>query len=92
MPQPTIEDMIRDKYHDDNVAAHILSEVQKNGNGDKIVSGELVLPHPEDAKRHMEATKQQNEANALKPQDADEEKRLQARLDQLRSRRNVQQH
>ena len=46
----TLEDLAAEKYTDDDVAAAVIDHARKLGNEDKILSGELVLPHPQDAK------------------------------------------
>lgn len=52
MPKRTIEQMIADKYDDEEVGQHILGQVKDANTADKIVSGELVLPSVQDATRH----------------------------------------
>lgn len=54
MARKTLEERIRDAYEDDDVAQWVAESVAKSGNEEKIMAGELVLPHPHDAKRNME--------------------------------------
>lgn len=54
MPKRTIEQMVADKYEDEEVGKHVLQQVKDANTADKIVSGELALPSVQDATRHHE--------------------------------------
>lgn len=63
---PTSEDLLHQlvqaRYPDDpGLQEHVLESARKAGTVDRIVSGELSLPHPEDARRDLERVQRQQE-------------------------------
>lgn len=54
MPKPrNIGELIDSKYADDDVRDYIRRDVDERGTADRIMSGEAVLPHEDDARRAM---------------------------------------
>lgn len=49
-----LQQMVEEAYDDEDVRQHVLDSAAANATVDKIESGELVLPHPIDARRSME--------------------------------------
>lgn len=86
MPKPTIEDMVHGKYHDETVAEFILQQVNEAKTADKIMSGELVLPHPEDALRNYQIATGTFAATPNEAKLRDENNQLRQRLDAIEAR------
>lgn len=86
MPKKSIEDMVADKYQDEDVANHILQGVKDAGTADRILAGELVLPGEADALRNYQiatGTFAQTEQEAKL---RDENNQLRERLDSIEAR------
>jgi hypothetical protein len=86
VPKKSIEDLVADKYENEDVANHILQSVKDGGTADRIVNGELVLPGEADALRNYQiatGTFAQTEQEAKL---RDENNKLRERLDAIEAR------
>lgn len=59
MPRPTIEQMVADAYDDKELASAIIADIKRLGTAEAILSGEMTLPHPQDARRWYEQSKRE---------------------------------
>jgi hypothetical protein len=83
----TLEEMVRDRYDDEDVIADVLSEIERYKTGDDILSGKCVLPHPKDALRHLE---RKTGVHQMTPKERSQQtmiEALQKRLDAIESQR-----
>ena len=79
MPKPfTIEELVEQKYRDQEVRDFILNDVKQRATGDKIVKGELVLPSEDDAERNLRISKGEDFATERERQLVEENRRLKA--------------
>lgn len=63
-PEERLARQVFARYPDDpELQQHVLESAHRAGTVDRIVSGELSLPHPEDARRHLERIKRQELEN-----------------------------
>jgi hypothetical protein len=65
---PTSEDrlarQVESRYPEDpDLQQHVLESARRAGTVDRIVSGELSLPHPHDARRDLERVQRQEQQN-----------------------------
>lgn len=76
MAKRTIEEMVEEKYRDQEVRDFILKDVRERATGDKIVKGELVLPSEEDAERNLLVSKGEDFQTDRERKLVEENKRL----------------
>lgn len=62
-PGKTLDDLLAEKYTDDAMRQFVKDDVTARGTEQRIVSGELKLPHPQDVELHM------SRQEAAKPED-----------------------
>lgn len=86
MAKQTIEDVVHGKYRDEDVANHVLKDVQDHGTADKILSGELVLPSEADALRNHQIATGQYAATPNEAKLRDENNALRERLDAIEAK------
>ena len=55
MAAKKIDRMIDETYDDDEVKRAVADDVRENGTAERIERGELVLPHPDDARRWLDS-------------------------------------
>lgn len=57
-----LRQLVQARYPDGtDLQEHVLESAMKAGTVDRIVSGELVLPHPEDARRDLDRVRRQQQ-------------------------------
>ena len=86
MKPRTIEELVKEKYHDPEVQEFILKDVKERATGDKIVKGELVLPSEEDAERNLLVSKGEDYQTDRERKLVEENKRLKAHQQQPASK------
>lgn len=85
MAKKTIEQLCAAKYDDPDVAAFVAQLVKEAATGDKILSGERVLPSVEDATRNYQIANGVYFSTETERQQADKIGALEARLKKLES-------
>lgn len=59
-PEDRLARQVESRYPEDpDLQQHVLESARRAGTVDRIVSGELSLPHPQDARRDLERVQRQ---------------------------------
>jgi hypothetical protein len=63
-PEDRLARQVESRYPEDpDLQQHVLESARRAGTVDRIVSGELSLPHPQDARRDLERVQRQEREN-----------------------------
>lgn len=61
-PEDRLARKVESRYPEDpDLQQHVLESARKAGTAERIVRGELVLPHPDDARRDMERVQREQQ-------------------------------
>ena len=81
----TLEELAESLYDDPEIAQAVVEDADKLGNRLRILSGELTMPHPSDAKRWHDRLHGREDMSLVERTQADEIAQLNARLSALES-------